>query len=30
MLEHDSLKDRTSPRVVLFRCKWYDVFDDKR
>lgn len=30
MLEHDSLKDRTSRRVVLFRCKWYDVFDDKR
>ncbi|CAO2821038.1 unnamed protein product [Amaranthus hypochondriacus] len=30
VLEYDSLKDRTSPRVVLFRCKWFDVFDDRR
>ncbi|CAO2834910.1 unnamed protein product [Amaranthus hypochondriacus] len=30
VLEYDSLKDRTNPRVVLCRCKWFDVFDDRR
>ncbi|CAO2841401.1 unnamed protein product [Amaranthus hypochondriacus] len=30
VLEYDSLKDRTSPRVVLFKYKWFDVFDDRR
>ncbi|KAL2925457.1 Replicase polyprotein 1a [Bienertia sinuspersici] len=30
ILEYDTLKDWTSPRVVLFRCKWFDVFDNRR
>ncbi|CAO2836087.1 unnamed protein product [Amaranthus hypochondriacus] len=30
VLEYDSLKDRTSPRVVMFKCKWFDVYDDRR
>lgn len=30
ILEYDTLKDRTSPRVDLFFCKWFDVFDEKR
>lgn len=30
VLEYDSLKDRSSPRVVLFSCKWFDVFDNNR
>ncbi|CAO2816106.1 unnamed protein product [Amaranthus hypochondriacus] len=30
VLEYDSLKDRTSPRVVMFKCKWFDVYDDRK
>ena len=30
VLEYDSLKDRTSPRVVMFKYKWFDVYDDRR
>ncbi|KAL2903944.1 Protein atp11 mitochondrial [Bienertia sinuspersici] len=30
ILEYDTLKDRTSPKVVLFRCKWFHVYDNRR
>uniref|UniRef100_A0A803N9A1 DUF4216 domain-containing protein n=1 Tax=Chenopodium quinoa TaxID=63459 RepID=A0A803N9A1_CHEQI len=30
VLECDALENRTSPKVVLFRCKWFDVFSDER
>ncbi|KAL2923495.1 Protein stu1 [Bienertia sinuspersici] len=30
VLEYDALKNRTSPKVVLFKCKWFDVFSDGR
>ena len=30
VLEYDSLKDRTSPRVVMFKSKWFDVYNDRR
>uniref|UniRef100_A0A803N837 Uncharacterized protein n=1 Tax=Chenopodium quinoa TaxID=63459 RepID=A0A803N837_CHEQI len=30
VLEYDALENRTSPKVVLFRCKWFDVFSDER
>ncbi|KAJ8436288.1 hypothetical protein Cgig2_023339 [Carnegiea gigantea] len=26
----DALKDRTSPRVMLFKCKWFDVYTEGR
>ena len=26
VLEYDDFKDRTSPRVVLFKYKWFDVY----
>uniref|UniRef100_A0A803NAG7 DUF4216 domain-containing protein n=1 Tax=Chenopodium quinoa TaxID=63459 RepID=A0A803NAG7_CHEQI len=28
VLEYGALKNRTSPKVVLFKCKWFDVFSD--
>ena len=30
MLEYDALKDQTSPRIVLFKCKWFDVYIEGR
>ncbi|CAO2834629.1 unnamed protein product [Amaranthus hypochondriacus] len=30
VLEYDSLKDKTSPRVVMLKCKWFDVYDDRK
>ena len=30
VLEYDALKDRTSPRVVLFKCNWFDVYTEGR
>ncbi|KMS95663.1 hypothetical protein BVRB_005980, partial [Beta vulgaris subsp. vulgaris] len=28
VLEYDALKNRTSPNIVLFKCKWFNVFDE--
>uniref|UniRef100_A0A803N4Z9 DUF4216 domain-containing protein n=1 Tax=Chenopodium quinoa TaxID=63459 RepID=A0A803N4Z9_CHEQI len=28
VLEYGALKNRTSPKVILFKCKWFDVFSD--
>uniref|UniRef100_A0A803N0U6 DUF4216 domain-containing protein n=1 Tax=Chenopodium quinoa TaxID=63459 RepID=A0A803N0U6_CHEQI len=30
VLEYDALENRIIPKVVLFRCKWFDVFSDAR
>ncbi|XP_056683289.1 uncharacterized protein [Spinacia oleracea] len=30
VLEYDALKNRSSPKIVLFKCKWFDVFDEER
>uniref|UniRef100_A0A803N4S0 DUF4216 domain-containing protein n=1 Tax=Chenopodium quinoa TaxID=63459 RepID=A0A803N4S0_CHEQI len=30
VLEYDALENRTSPKVVLFKCKWFDVFSEGR
>ena len=30
MLEYDALKNRTSPKVVLFKCRWFDVYNEGR
>ena len=29
-LEYNPLKSRTSPKVVLFNCKWFDVYNEGR
>ncbi|KAL2899838.1 hypothetical protein RDABS01_024920 [Bienertia sinuspersici] len=28
--KYDALKNQTSPKVVLLKCKWFDVFSDGR
>lgn len=30
ILEYGALKNRTSPRIVLFKCKWFDVYNEGR
>ena len=30
MLEYDALKNHTSPKVVLFKCRWFDVYNEGR
>uniref|UniRef100_A0A7C9ERB5 DUF4216 domain-containing protein n=1 Tax=Opuntia streptacantha TaxID=393608 RepID=A0A7C9ERB5_OPUST len=27
LLEYNALKDRRSPKVVLFKCKWFDIYN---
>ncbi|XP_056688199.1 uncharacterized protein [Spinacia oleracea] len=29
VLEYDALKNRSSPKIVLFKYKWFDVFDER-
>lgn len=30
ILEYDTLVNRTSPRIALFKCRWFDVFNEGR
>ncbi|XP_074301660.1 uncharacterized protein LOC141633075 isoform X2 [Silene latifolia] len=30
ILEYGALKNRTSPSIVLFKCRWFDVYDEGR
>jgi len=30
VLEYDPLKNRTSPKLVSFRCKWFNVYNEGR
>ena len=30
VLEYNPLKSRTSPKVVVFKCKWFDVYNEGR
>jgi len=30
VLEYDALKNRTSPKIVLFKCRWFDVYNEGR
>jgi len=30
VLEYDPLKNLTSPKIMLFKCKWFDVYNEGR
>ena len=30
VLEYNAFTNRTSPKVVLFKCRWFDVYNEGR